>query len=426
MYRQSPGRNQRSKGIKVKYVLQICLLLAVCFWLIYQVKHSHERKKEFEESEAEASLKRDEAIKLGRKAIIRPQDEIISTRNSKHDEPIEEEEITEDENKQEEDEMEDKTVEEEKDSNIEDGQENSDAEADREEDSADENENQEIESEEGHGQTEGESVPDENESMHEAREEHYKADDASSAVTHDTNQTDTGENENGRTENSNERVDNVSEEENKENNNSKENNTGEERRNLKVESGGTAAMVDRKSNTTTGETEVDVLGGSENGSPQNNTVIEMSDGDSTSNRSSEVEIENHESHDIASEQTNNSIANDGFNVSKSSSTDSAETKNAESHSQDISHSSDNNAELESLWLEKNKTESLPERSDEIETEKLDYENSESTVTENLEEEIQHDGIDESDTSEKNVHTDLDTLLEIQTEGTNTEDVVAAE
>ncbi|KAL6545870.1 hypothetical protein OROGR_009744 [Orobanche gracilis] len=425
MYRQSPSRNQRSKGIKVKYVLQICLLLAVCFWLIYQVKHSHDKKKEFEESEAEASLKRDKAVKLGRKAIIRPRDEIISTRNSKHDEPIEEEEINEeDESKQEEDETEDKTVEEEKDSNVEDGQENSDAEADREEDSADENENQDIESEEGHGQTEGESVPDDNESMHEAREEHYKADDASSAVTHD--QTNAGENENERTENSNKRVDNVSEKENKENNNSEENNTGEERRNLEVESGGTVAMVDRKSNTTTGETEVDVLGGSENGSPPNNTVIEMSDGDSSSNRSSEIEIENHDLHDIASEQTNNSIANDGFNVSKSSSTDSAETKDAEWHSQDLSHSSDNNAELESLWLEKNKTESLPEMSDEIVTEKSDYENSESTVIENLEEEIHHDGIDESDTSEKNVHTDLDTLPEIQTEGTSTEDVVAAE
>ncbi|KAJ9674130.1 hypothetical protein PVL29_023592 [Vitis rotundifolia] len=39
MLRQSPSRNQRSKGFKLKPVLQICVLLAICIWLLYQVKH---------------------------------------------------------------------------------------------------------------------------------------------------------------------------------------------------------------------------------------------------------------------------------------------------------------------------------------------------------------------------------------------------
>ncbi|KAH1164495.1 hypothetical protein AAZX31_01G226200 [Glycine max] len=52
MIKQSSSRNNRSKGIKVKHVLQIILLLGVCFWLIYQVKHSHDKKKEFHENDA--------------------------------------------------------------------------------------------------------------------------------------------------------------------------------------------------------------------------------------------------------------------------------------------------------------------------------------------------------------------------------------
>ncbi|KAH1267830.1 hypothetical protein GmHk_01G002951 [Glycine max] len=38
MIKQSSSRNNRSKGIKVKHVLQIILLLGVCFWLIYQCR----------------------------------------------------------------------------------------------------------------------------------------------------------------------------------------------------------------------------------------------------------------------------------------------------------------------------------------------------------------------------------------------------
>ncbi|KAJ6896165.1 hypothetical protein NC651_022401 [Populus alba x Populus x berolinensis] len=45
MIKRSPRRNPRSKGIKLKHGLQICLLLGVCFWLIYQVKHPMTRRR---------------------------------------------------------------------------------------------------------------------------------------------------------------------------------------------------------------------------------------------------------------------------------------------------------------------------------------------------------------------------------------------
>ncbi|PQQ10772.1 neurofilament medium polypeptide [Prunus yedoensis var. nudiflora] len=56
MLKQSPSRNQRSKGFKVKHALQMFLLLAICIWLLYQLKHSHD-KKAYEESSAKISGK---------------------------------------------------------------------------------------------------------------------------------------------------------------------------------------------------------------------------------------------------------------------------------------------------------------------------------------------------------------------------------
>ena len=53
-------------------MFQICLLLGVCFWLIYQVKHSHDKRKEFDEKDAKASVKAqsdDVILKFGRKDI---------------------------------------------------------------------------------------------------------------------------------------------------------------------------------------------------------------------------------------------------------------------------------------------------------------------------------------------------------------------
>ncbi|CAD5176126.1 unnamed protein product [Musa acuminata subsp. malaccensis] len=45
MLRQASSRSQRNKGLKVRNVLQICLLVAVCFWLLYQMKHTYDKKK---------------------------------------------------------------------------------------------------------------------------------------------------------------------------------------------------------------------------------------------------------------------------------------------------------------------------------------------------------------------------------------------
>ncbi|KAG6644047.1 hypothetical protein I3843_08G028000 [Carya illinoinensis] len=72
MLKQSPSRNQRSKSFKVKHAIQVCLLLAICIWLLYQVKHSHERKKASEENSRKVSEKflgGHEIIKLGRKDL---------------------------------------------------------------------------------------------------------------------------------------------------------------------------------------------------------------------------------------------------------------------------------------------------------------------------------------------------------------------
>ncbi|CAN0921964.1 hypothetical protein LINGRAHAP2_LOCUS32861 [Linum grandiflorum] len=44
--KQSPVgiRTKSSKGFKVKHVMQICLLLVISIWLIYQMKHSYDKK----------------------------------------------------------------------------------------------------------------------------------------------------------------------------------------------------------------------------------------------------------------------------------------------------------------------------------------------------------------------------------------------
>ncbi|KAK6945918.1 hypothetical protein RJ641_013462 [Dillenia turbinata] len=195
MFKQSPSRNHRSKGIKVKHVLQICLLVAVCFWLIYQVKHSHDKKKELDENGANISMnKQSEIVKLGRKDIP----------HVKHVDEEEEESEAEEEPKHEEEEQE------EEENRTDDGrgagddeidehdQDKADEDADHEEDfledekdreeEGDEKESEEKGGEEKEGESENEhSLEDQDHDVggrntHEAREENYKGDDASSAV----------------------------------------------------------------------------------------------------------------------------------------------------------------------------------------------------------------------------------------------------
>ncbi|KAL8094018.1 hypothetical protein AgCh_035776 [Apium graveolens] len=41
---QSTGRNQKPRGLRVKQALQFTLILAICIWLLYQIKASNENK----------------------------------------------------------------------------------------------------------------------------------------------------------------------------------------------------------------------------------------------------------------------------------------------------------------------------------------------------------------------------------------------
>jgi len=285
MIKRSPRRNPRSKGIKLKHGLQICLLLGVCFWLIYQVKHSHDKKKELDEKDANLSLSaqhHDELPKLGRKDLHpdlqdktrseKPEEEEEEDtgvdkevnkkeekghekekeEETKHeeeeggtkDEQVErEEQIHEEEEREgegtnhldkereeeirreEEEQTEEAEIEETEDKGRQGGddevderdQEKIEGEADRDEEFMDEEKEREDEGEETESQgnegednegEEKESQGNEDEdrevqagnetqledqdhdgggkNSHEAREEQYKADDASSAVTHDT------------------------------------------------------------------------------------------------------------------------------------------------------------------------------------------------------------------------------------------------
>ncbi|XP_031482083.1 uncharacterized protein LOC116252140 [Nymphaea colorata] len=73
MFRQSSSRNQRTKGFRTKHGLQVFLLMAVCVWLLYQVKHSHDKRQALDESGAGSSEKvedaRHDVFNLGRKDI---------------------------------------------------------------------------------------------------------------------------------------------------------------------------------------------------------------------------------------------------------------------------------------------------------------------------------------------------------------------
>lgn len=201
MYRHSPVRNQRSKGIKIKHVLQVCLLIAVCFWLIFQVKRSHDKKKEFEANNNNPKISlnthADEIVKFGRKDLQPKLEE--STTGTELQEDTQEQD-DDDENKHEEEEQDEDKIEEGgggDDEIDENEQEKSNMEIERDEvDIVDEDkeiadkEIEDKETEEGDGdesQTGTTVDHDEDgttstEHTHEAREEHYKADDASSAV----------------------------------------------------------------------------------------------------------------------------------------------------------------------------------------------------------------------------------------------------
>lgn len=239
MIKRTPSRNHRSKGIKIKNVLQFILLLGVCFWLIYQIKHSHDKKKEFDENDARKVPVRvqnaDQILKLGRKDIRPGKDDVIQNEKqeeeddenivedegikNEHDEQEEgskhekegkqekhearEQEEEEEENKhgaEEQEEDENKTEEMEDDGRgggddeiDENDQEKSELDTDRDMEFMDAEKEKEESNEKENGNSEDEEKEGlvENQNTREAREEHYKADDASSAVAHDTQTTST-------------------------------------------------------------------------------------------------------------------------------------------------------------------------------------------------------------------------------------------
>ncbi|XP_010432518.1 PREDICTED: myb-like protein X [Camelina sativa] len=212
--KKASSRSQRgSKGIKGKHVLQICVLLGVCIWLIYQVKYSHD-KKEFYEKDGEKSTVllsevEDGVVKLGRKDLL-PGYHIKKEKREKEDEDEDEISHGGEEKKskvEDEKEEEEEVVEEDEEDKNKQGEEV--AEEDEEENKHEEDEIDEQDQSKTVGDTDkddetleeekesGTSESDEKEkdtthadeidmTVDEAREEHYKADDASSAVSHES------------------------------------------------------------------------------------------------------------------------------------------------------------------------------------------------------------------------------------------------
>lgn len=198
MLRQASSRNQRSKGFKVKNALQICLLVAICIWLLYQVKHSHEKKRAFEERNLKTTRVGDsqvEFFKFGRRDL--PQIEDTVSVNETHEKEEENEEAQEEEHDSKQEEIEGEEGRVENDDEIdEQDQDKGDEEAEHEEESTEEDDRDSHEKEGDHERENGHEEVDvfdnqEHEGgSQEAREENYKRDDASSAVVHDTHVTD--------------------------------------------------------------------------------------------------------------------------------------------------------------------------------------------------------------------------------------------
>ncbi|KAM1729575.1 hypothetical protein ACFX12_019942 [Malus domestica] len=175
MLKQSPSRNQRSKGFKVKHAVQISLLLAICIWLLYQLKHSHD-KKAYEESSGTISgkmQKGDAIIKLGRRDLYPRVDE-TSLDNGRHKEKEDSEEEM-DESKSDEIDGHDLERAEEESEAVEDLIDEEDTE--REEESEEQESDEEILK-----LLDDQSRSEDTRNTEEMREEHYKADDASGAV----------------------------------------------------------------------------------------------------------------------------------------------------------------------------------------------------------------------------------------------------
>jgi len=115
MLRQSSSRNHRSRGLKLKKALQISLLVIVSVWLLYQVKHSYEKKTAYNENDDNHNddVHKDdesqgEVIRLGRKDLPAKMEADSSTL----DERVEDEETEEIEQEMKHDEHDDDPIDE--------------------------------------------------------------------------------------------------------------------------------------------------------------------------------------------------------------------------------------------------------------------------------------------------------------------------
>ncbi|XP_008801665.2 uncharacterized protein DDB_G0286299-like [Phoenix dactylifera] len=96
MMRQVSSRNQRSKGFRVKNVLQLCLLAAVCFWLLYQLRHSYDKKRALEEKNLgtwDKLAENQPELKFGRKDLPHGKENVSGSET--HDKEEDDEEVEE-------------------------------------------------------------------------------------------------------------------------------------------------------------------------------------------------------------------------------------------------------------------------------------------------------------------------------------------
>ncbi|XP_028079235.1 cilia- and flagella-associated protein 251-like [Camellia sinensis] len=472
MFKQSPSRNHRSKGIKVKRVLQICVLLAVCFWLVYQVKHSHDKKKEYDENDAKMSHEKHfdgEISKIGRKAILPGLEE--ATMNN--DEVEEETGGEEEENKQhdEEEQEEEDKIEEKEDEGRGGGddeiderdQEKSemgvehevdfiDEEKEREEADEKAAENKDVQNEnENENSLEDRDHDGSNRNAHEAREEHYRADDASSAVTHET--------EGGSLENSNKNTEMNSQVEENKANNAEEITVAQNTTGVEAAKGEMAENVVSPNVTRKEEKEYQIGSSkSEDSSPLNSTRTtvannqpEIGNNNSTEGSSepnnlsmqNEMETKPDASKDSAlqtvalGQENNSNTAASNNHQSDSNLTISSNTENLEAAAKRESSNSSTTSEFsvsEKVTTSNALVEvegTAEEHSDATRNEKSETSNGtdvkdesrDSAETENADV-VHHDPFDSSIPLEKDVRMDLDTLPEIRTEGSNNEDAAA--
>ncbi|KAG1366688.1 dual specificity protein kinase pyk3 [Cocos nucifera] len=182
MFRQVSSRNHRAKGFRVKYVLQISLFLAVSVWLLYQIKHSHDSKKAYEERISKNLPEFDESradiFRFGRKDLPHKVETDSVGEARIEDEENEEVGDAEQENKRKDSENEGGG------GGAKDGMD----EQDRERSDEQSNNGGEVAGDKN-GQAEESSLLEEQghgEASHEAREKSFRGDDASSAVVHNT------------------------------------------------------------------------------------------------------------------------------------------------------------------------------------------------------------------------------------------------